>query len=164
VSARKFADGDRVIVSQTVDDSDKQYSGKIGTVTSLSHRNRDMDVYYVALDDRAAEGYELAFYDQDLLPYDGLEALREELAQAEAKVVSLKEAIKLKERNAAELPVASVVSYKDTYGPAAMTKQSDDIWLNIFPTQHGNANTEYLSDYKVTQLLINNASAVVRKP
>jgi hypothetical protein len=57
-----------------------------------------------------------------------------------------------------------VVSYKDTFGPAVITKQMVDVWLNVFPTQSGNPNTEILNDDRVTQLLTNNAEAVVRKP
>jgi hypothetical protein len=87
-----------------------------------------------------------------------------ELAEAENRVVELREAIRLKERNATELPIATVVSYKDTYGPAVITKQAEDDWLNVFPTQLGNVHTERLLDFKVTQLLTNNAKAVIRKP
>jgi len=162
MSDRKYDGGDRIIVSQTpVDDTDKAYSGMAGTVNALTHRNDDLDVYRVTLDD---DEYPHSFYGVDLLPYNELDALRAELAQAEAKVLDLKEAIKLRERNATELPVATVVSYKDVFGPAAMTKQAEDSWLNVFPTQLGNMNTERLNDYRVTQLLVNTESAVVRKP
>ena len=161
MSDRKFKDGDRVVVSQTpVEASDKRYAGEIGTVTKLAHRNGTRDVYHVALD---VMEHSIAFYDVDLLPYGELGALREELAQAEAKVVSLKEAIKAKERNAKELPIATVVTYTDTFGLASITKQAEDIWLNVFPTQSGNSNTELLNDYKVTRLLTG-PNTVVRKP
>lgn len=158
----KFKAGDRVIISQTpVDVSDKRYAGKTGVVESLSHRNGNMDVYRVKLDEA---DYPSSFYNLDLLPYDELEALRAELVEAEAKVVSVKAAIKVKERNATDLPIATVVAYKDTYGPAAITKQSENVWLNIYPTNNGNPTSERLYDSKVTQLLMNNADAVVRKP
>lgn len=162
MSGRRYKDGARIVVSQTpVDNSDKYYSGMVGNVEALTHKNGDRSVYRVLLD---SDGYTRSFYEEDLLPEGGLEALRAELAEAEAKVVTLKEAIKLKERNAAELPIATVVSYKDTYGPAAITKQADDIWLNIYPTQSGNPSTERVSDTTVTQLLVNRADAVIRKP
>lgn len=162
MSVREFEDGDRVIISQTpVDGSDRRYSGKVGTVENLSHRNGDMEVYRVMLDE---SDYAVSFYGQDLLPHDGLEVLRAELAEAEAEVVRLKEAIKAKERDASELPIATVVSYKDAYGPAVATKQSEGIWINIFPTAAGNPNTEFLDDDRVTKLLANNADAVIRKP
>ena len=162
MSERKFTNGDRVMISQTpVDSSDTRYSGMVGTVEELTHKNGSRSVYRVLLDD---EDYQHSFYTEDLLPYGELEALREELAQAEAKVVSLKEAIRLKERNATELPFATVISYKDTFGPAVITKQAEDDWLNVFPTQSGNVNTERLDDSTVTLLLGNRDDAVVRKP
>lgn len=161
-TGRKFKKGDRVIISQTtVHATDKVYSGQVGTVDSYTHRNEGMDVFDVRLD---GGDYDYAFYDQDLLPYSELEALRVQLAEAEGKVVELRESIKLKERNATELPIATVVAYKDTYGPAAITKQAEDSWLNVYPTQNGNPSVERLNDNRVTQLLVNNSHAVIRNP
>jgi hypothetical protein len=162
VSGPLYADGDRVIVSDTpVDSSDKKYSGKVGTVERKEHTNGGRSVYRVQLD---GADYSVLFYDADLLPYDDLAVLKVQLAEAENQVVVLREAIRLKERDAESLPVATVVSYKDTFGPAVITKQMVDVWLNVFPTQSGNPNTEILNDDRVTQLLTNNAEAVVRKP
>lgn len=159
MSGRKFADGDRVIVSDTVvDGSDKRYSGRPGTVESYNHRNGDLEVYSVLLD---SEDYPHAFYDSDLLPYGELDALKAELAQAEAQVVQLKAAIRLKERNAAELPVATVISYEDNYGPALLIKQNEAIWLLV---STGSLDSEVWDDQHVTRLLTNNPDAVVRRP
>lgn len=159
--SRKFEDGDRVIVSDiVVDGSDKKYSGKVGTIESFNHSNGDLEVYSVLLD---GDDYSHAFYDADLLPYGELEALRVQLAKAEAEVEKLKEAIRLKGQNATELPVGTVVSYKDIFGHAVITKQSEDNWLNIFPTSSGNQNTERVTDYRVNQLL-SRSDATIRKP
>lgn len=162
MSVRKFEDGDRVLISQTpVDNSDRKYSGKVGTVESFAHRNGDQEVYRVMLD---GDDYSHAFFDADMLPFGELDALQEELTQAEAKVAGLKEAIKLKERNASDLPIATVVSCKDTFGLSVATKQAEDSWLFVFPTQSGNPNTERLNDNNITQLLASNVNAVIRKP
>lgn len=162
MTERKFENLERVIVSQTpVDASDKRYSGKVGNVVSLSHKNGDRAVYLVMLDEA---DFEVAFYDQDLLPYNELEVLRVELAEAENRVVELREAIKLKERNASDLPIATVVYYKDTYGPASITKQAEGVWMNVFPSQSGNPITESLTNATVTELLTNRDDATIRKP
>ena len=158
----KFKAGNRVIVSQTpVEDSDRQYSGQVGTVASYEFMNGEREVYSVLLD---GHDYHYNFYDADLLLHGELDALKQQLAEAEAKVVSLKEAIKQKEQDAKLLPVATVVSYKDTFGPAALTKQAEDVWLNVYSTRLGNPATEMVTDKRVTDLLKSSSTAVIRKP
>jgi hypothetical protein len=163
MTAYGFEKGDRVVISDTpIDASDRAYSGRVGTVNGKEHRNSDRDVYRVMLDD--GSDYGSLFYDQDLIPYSELTELQTQLVKAEAEVVRLKKAIKLREQDASTFPVATVVAYKDVFGPAAITKQAENLWLNVFPTQSGNVNTETVTDYQVTGVLSTKPGASVRKP
>jgi len=163
MSVRTFEEGDRVIISDDpVDPSDRRYSRKVGKVEGLAHRSGDKAVYRVVLDD--GPDYGILFYDQDLLHYDELVALRVQLAEAENRVVELKEAIKLKERDASDLPISTVITAKGEYGPSVITKQADDLWLNISTSQDGEPKSTILDNERVSKYLAFDLRAVVRRP